>query len=378
MPQRRGPRATWLLTALVLAVSATTALALGETHDLGVFIRAGALDHGLVGNGEWWRLVACVFVHLGLMHLVLNAAGLVILGRLVEDLFGSVRLIALFGVAGIAGELASYLASPVGSSAGASGAVFGLLGAVFVEITWHRQRYRSAWRRGMWGGLAVVAIGQLGYDFFDPVIDQWAHGGGLIAGALFGLVLSPNAPWARAGVYLARAIALLFGAFALTAGVLVARTSLADSLTGTGSTPYVVGGVELMAPAHWKASATQVFQPDGLVIVTISTQPLANAGQQIRAWIDDEARGSKDAPGELTTARAAVIALPDGWTGTELAASYEDPMGYHQRMRVIVCGRAFGATVVLLSIRVPETVATAAPALLTGLIASTRPASHSH
>lgn len=377
VPRRRGPRATWLLTVLVLAVSATTALALGETRDLGVFIRAGALVRSVVANGEWWRLVACVFVHVGVVHLALNATGLVILGRLAEDLFGSVRLIALFGVAGIAGALASYLASPDGISAGASGAVFGLLGAVFVEITWHRQRYRSAWRRGMWGGLAVVAIGQLGYDFFDPVIDQWAHGAGLVAGALLGLVLSPNARWARAGVYLARAIALLFGAFALTAGVLVARTSLADSLTDGGSAPYVVDGVELTAPAHWNASTSQVFQPDGLVIVTLAHQPLTNAGQQIRVWIDDEARRSKDAPGELTTARESVIALPDGWTGTELAATYDDPMGYHQRMRVIVCGRAFGGTVVLLSIRVPETVATAAPALLAGLIASTRPAPRS-
>ena len=377
----RGTRATWLVTALLLAASATTALAIGETSDIGVLLRAGALVRGVAGNGEWWRLVACLFVHVGAVHLVLNAIGLVILGRLTEDLFGGARMIAIFGVAGVSGALASYLASPVGISAGASGAVFGLLGAVFVEITRHRQRYRSAWKRGMWGGLAVVTVGQIGSGFFYPVIDQWAHGAGLVAGGLLGIVLSPNARWPVAGVYLGRAIALLFGAFVLTTGVLVARTSVVDSLTAGGSTRHVVGGVAVTAPASWDASAdpsdkslNQLFQPDGVVIVKLARQPLANPAQQLAMWLVEEGRRSKQELGELTTAREAIIALPDGWTGTELEAAPEDAMGYHQRMRVIVCGRAVAGTMVLMAIQVPETVATAAPEFLAALIASTGPA----
>jgi membrane associated rhomboid family serine protease len=370
----RGPRATWLVTAALLAASATTALAIGDTRDIGVLIRAGALVRGVVGNGEWWRVVACLFLHVGVVHLMLNATGMYILGRLAEDLFGGARMLAIFGVAGASGALASYLASPTGISAGASGAVFGLLGAVFVEITWHRQRYRAAWKRGMWGGLAVVTVGQLGYGFFYPVIDQWAHGAGLAAGGLLGLVLSPNARWARAGVYLARAIALLFGAFALTAGVLVARTSLADSLGAGGTTRHVVDGLAVTAPAHWEASGRQVFQPDGVVVVRLARQPLVEAPQQIGMWIVEEGRRSKEELGELTTAREAIIALPAGWEGTELEAAPEDAMGYHQRIRVIVCGRAFGDTLVLMAIQVPETVASAAPAFLAALIASAGPA----
>src|SRR6185436_13663198 len=176
LARAHGPRATWLLTAIVLAVSTTTAIAFGETGDVGVLVRAGALARGMVDDGQWWRLVACLFLHVGMLHLVLNATGLFILGWIAEDLFGGARVIALFAIAGVSGALASYLAAPVGISAGASGAVFGLLGAVFVEITWHREHYRSAWRRGMWGALAVIAVCQLGFGFFYPVIDQWAHG----------------------------------------------------------------------------------------------------------------------------------------------------------------------------------------------------------
>ena len=82
----------------------------------------------------------------------------VVLGLLVEDVFGAARMVAIFAVAGVSGAAASYLASPVGISAGASGAVFGLLAALLVEMTWHRRYYPLAWKRGLWGALIVVAV----------------------------------------------------------------------------------------------------------------------------------------------------------------------------------------------------------------------------
>lgn len=382
MPRPRGPRMTRLLTAALLVVSATTALAVGETQDLGVLIRAGAMVRSVVAHGEWWRLVACVFVHFGAVHLVLNATGLYILGRLAEDLFGGVRMVAIFGVTGIAGALASYLASPAGISAGASGAVFGLLGALFVELTWHRQRYRAAWKRGLWGGLAVIAVGQLGYGFFDSVIDQWAHGAGLLAGSLLGVVLSPNARWSRPGLHLGRAIALVFGVAVLIAGVQVARTSLTDSLTRGGPTRHILDGLAITVPASWEMfidpsgkSPDQVFQ-DEMVIVKLTKrdrQPLVPLAQQIDGWITEEVRHLKSGLGELARAHEPIVVLPAGWDGTEFEAAPEDA-GYHQRLRVIMCGRAFGDMVVVMAIQVPETVASAAPEFLAAVIASIGPA----
>jgi rhomboid protease GluP len=370
----RRPRATWLLTAVVLAASATTAIAFGDTGDVGVLVRAGALARGMVDDGQWWRLVACVFLHVGMLHLVLNATGLFILGWIAEDLFGAARVIALFALAGVSGAVASYLAAPVGISAGASGAVFGLLGAVFVEITWYRERYRGAWRRGMWGALAVIAVCQLGFGFFYPVIDQWAHGAGLAAGALFGLALSPNARWARAGKLVARVVAVAFGAAAAFAAVQVARTSLADSFAAGGTARHVIDGFAIEAPAGWRVQANQLFQPDSVVVVTIGHVPRVAPERQIEMWLTEEKHRLTRELGDATAARAPRIALPAGWRGAEFEAAPEDAMGYRQKLRVITGGRAFGDRMVFMEIQVPDAVAAAAPEFFAALIASIGPA----
>ena len=376
-----GARATWGITAVLLAVSAVTSLVLGDTQDLGVLTRAGALLRGAVASGEWWRLVSCVFVHVGALHLVLNATAMVVLGRLAEDLFGSSRAIAVFGLAGLAGSVASYLASPAGISAGASGAVFGLLGAVFVELTWHRQHYRAAWKRGMWGGLAVVTVGQLGYGFLYPVIDQWAHGAGLAAGAVLAIALSPNARWARAGLVVARALALGFAVLAAVAAVQVVRTPLEASLFPGKAVVHELAGLAITAPASWgppppqedqpgegPRPGTTFAQPDGLIVLTLVDRPRSQLAQEI-----EDGRKLKDGFGEATIAREPLIALPSGWEGTELEASAEDAMGYHQRLRVMVCHRAFGDSLVLVTLELPDTVARALPGAITALLGSVGP-----
>jgi rhomboid protease GluP len=370
----RPPRAAWLLTAVLLAVSATTALALGPTADSGVMTRAGALIRGLVDAGEWWRLIACVFLHAGLSHLIFNVAGLVVLGRFAEDLFGGVRTIAIFGVAGLAGSVASYLASPVGFSAGASGAVFGLLGAVFVEITRHRRHHRAAWTRGIWGGLAVVTVAQLGYDFLNPVIDQWAHGAGLAAGALLGLALSPHARWTRLAGHASRVIAIGFGVVVVAAGVLVVRTSVADSLAGTGRARVVVGDVAITAPVGWQVEGKQVRQPEHLVVVTLERQDPRGPAPKLATWIAAEGRRIKDELGAPAIASAPLIALPAGWEGTEVEVSQDDGTGYRQPVRIVLCGRVFGAALILTSVEVPESIARAAPGFFAQLLASIGPA----
>ncbi|HET7502550.1 MAG TPA: rhomboid family intramembrane serine protease [Kofleriaceae bacterium] len=373
--RRPRARATWGITGALVAVSVVVSVAIGDTSDVGVLLRAGGLCRGAVDAGEWWRLIACVFFHVGFLHLALNATGMVILGRLAEDLFGSARTVAVFAVAGVAGSIASYLASPVGISAGASGAVFGLLGAVFVEITWHRRRYRAAWKRGMWGALAVIAVGQFAYGFVDPMIDQWAHGAGLAAGALFGVVLSPAARWAWAGLQLARAIALGFVALVAVAGIAVARTPLADSLAAGGTARQVVAGVAITAPSRWIVLGNQLYQPDTLVVVKLARMPRTNPVGQLAMWIAEEGRRTKDELGiDLAEVQGHAVALPDGWEGIEREMALEDALGYVQRQRVILCGRAFGDTMIVMAIQVPAAVASAAPAFFAALIASIGPA----
>jgi hypothetical protein len=317
--------------------------------------------------------VTCIFVHVGVVHLVVNAIGMFFLGRVTEDLFGTARTFALFAVCGLAGSFASYLASPAGVSAGASGAIFGLLGAVFIELTWHRHKYRIAWKRGMWGGLVVVTVAQVGVGFLYPVIDQWAHGAGLVAGIGFGALLSPTARWATIGQHAARAIAVGFAALAIVAGVLVARTSLADSLGDLPRTRHTISGVAITAPASWLADV-ELADPDGLVFVTTQREPLKNIMTQMVTWIAQaHAIGKARGFDEVTVAPARVITLPDGWEGTERIGTYVDPMGVQQAYRLIVAGRAFGGTLVEIIVMAPDTIARSAPGFLAELIASAGP-----
>jgi rhomboid protease GluP len=371
----RGPIATRVSVAAVLAVAATIALALGPSSDVGVLMRGGAMVRGLVHDGEWWRLVSCVFVHVGGLHLIVNVIGLWFLGRLAEELFGPWRMLALFGVSGLAGSVASFLASPAGISAGASGAIFGLLGAVFVELTWQRRHHRAAWTRGVWGSLAVVTIAQLGIGFFYPVIDQWAHGAGLLAGLIAGLALSPHARWAALGQHVARALALAVGLAAVGAFVQVVRTPIAASLASAPRALREVGSIRVVAPVSWQVASDELYDPD--LFIVLSAQRTADAAPlavQLAAYADaepDRARGRKF--DEVDIATAPIVALPSGWEGRELVVSVEDPLGGRQRYRVIVAGYGHPSGVVLASLYVPETVARAAPEVLTALLATVEP-----
>ncbi|MEJ7597381.1 MAG: rhomboid family intramembrane serine protease [Kofleriaceae bacterium] len=375
-----GPWATWSLTAALVGVAIAIAVLVGPSTDLGVLVRSGAMVRGRIDDGEWWRLVSSIFVHVGMVHLVVNAIGLYFLGRTTEELFGSTRTLAIFAMSGLTGAFASYLAAPTTISTGASGAVFGLLGALFVELTLHRQRYRAAWKRGMWGGLVVVTVAQVAVGFVYPVIDQWAHGGGLVAGAVMGGVLSYHVRWARAGRHLGRAIAIMFVAFAVTAAVMIVRTSLADSLGADkartryviAKTPRTVGDVVLTAPPGWLAGA-ELSDPDGIIRLLAVRVKLEMPEVQLAGWTKMiEQPGDKEHAEFETIQRAPVpvVGLPAGFTGVESIGSFSDSMGYRQEFRIVICGKAAGDSVILVRIVTPETVAHATAALLRDLLAS--------
>jgi len=374
VPRQPRPLATWGVTATLLLVAGAITLFVGSTSDVGVLTRSGALVRGLVDGGEWWRIFTCVFVHVGGLHLLVNVIGMWFVGRVAEDLFGTTRTLALFGIAGFAGAVASYLASAAGISAGASGALFGLLGAVFVELTWHRQHYRAAWKRGLWGGLAVVIIAQVGYGFLYPVIDQWAHGAGLVAGLVFGAVLSPHAPWVAAGRQLGRAMAVIAVGFMLTSGARVARTSIEDSFTRLPRIRHVVGGVVIAAPANW-TNDIELAEPDGLLIISVKRTAVTDRASQLAVWIAETAPTIARNHGfdRIDPAATRVVKLPLGWDGVELIATFADAMGYRQSYRLVVCGRAFGDDLVTVVVHVPDLIATTAPGYVTRILSSIKP-----
>jgi membrane associated rhomboid family serine protease len=158
----------------------------------GGLFSGGALNHRgyemtligpAVANGDYYRLITSGFIHYGPVHLGFNMFALWLLGRPLEGYLGSVRFGLVYLVSLLAGSFGALLLSPNAATAGASGAIFGLMGAMFVL---ERQRGMALLGGGI-GGLILI---NLLFTFSMSGISIGGHIGGLIGGALSGLVLS--------------------------------------------------------------------------------------------------------------------------------------------------------------------------------------------
>lgn len=181
---RRPRSATVVLLAVNVAVFAL-GLALGAGGDPGaLLVRMGAMVPILVAQGEYWRLVAAVFLHVNVIHLALNSLGLYIFGSLIENVLGTARFLAIYLVCGLCASALSFALSGPGTvSVGASGAIFGLLGAWLAYNL--RRRSLSMARANIQGAVVLIAI-NLVFGLSVPGIDNVAHLGGLGAGIVAG------------------------------------------------------------------------------------------------------------------------------------------------------------------------------------------------
>lgn len=175
---RHSPYVTYALLAMNAAVFMLMELSGGSTNT-DVLVRFGAKVNQLIQQGEVWRLFTANFIHVGPMHLAFNLYALWTLGPFAEGLFGHKRFIALYLLSGIAGTTSSFLFSTA-ISAGASAAIFGLLGALIL-YSW---RHPQLWRSGLGMNLVVVTAVNLIFGMIQPGIDNFAHLGGLVSGAL--------------------------------------------------------------------------------------------------------------------------------------------------------------------------------------------------
>ena len=187
---RDAPIVTWgLLAANALVwLAASTA---GDTRDPQVLIDFGAMFGPLIVGGEYWRLFTAMFLHAGLAHLVMNGLGLFIVGRLVEKSFGHVRFLLIYLLAGLFGSVASFGLNSVAVGAGASGAIFGTLGALAAFFAVHRDTFGKEGRQSLVGVLMVAGL-VLASGIQTEEVDNWAHLGGFLAGFLIGLAISPR------------------------------------------------------------------------------------------------------------------------------------------------------------------------------------------
>jgi rhomboid protease GluP len=137
-------------------------------------------------NGEWWRLITNTFVHIGIMHLLLNIYGLIIGSMFVEPRLGKINFFILYLVSGISGSVASIIWHEDVVSAGASGAIFGLYGAVLGLLL--TKAFPKEEKKSIFAFVGIYVGINLVWGL-NGGIDNAAHLGGLISGAITGLIL---------------------------------------------------------------------------------------------------------------------------------------------------------------------------------------------
>jgi membrane associated rhomboid family serine protease len=183
---------TWTLMAINIGVFVLMVLrgASLTAVDLDTSLRWGASYSPFVTRGEWWRLLTATFVHGGIMHIFANMYVLAVMGPVTERLYGNAAYAVLYLLAGLAGSLASVYWHPLVASVGASGAVFGVMGAVLAFTARQRRSLPPSLLRSVASSVGQAVAINLVLGFATPHVDMAAHVGGLLGGFACGLVLA--------------------------------------------------------------------------------------------------------------------------------------------------------------------------------------------
>jgi len=216
-------RTPWaVVTPALVALNAMLFVAMlfgaGALGDPATLVGWGASFGPRTTNGEWWRLVTSMFVQPGLLHLLVNVAGLVQIGLILERLVGRFTFAVVYLTAGVFASLVSLSIFPMAVSAGASGAIFGLYGLLLASSVWgliHRSSVTIPLAAVK--SLAPAAVVFILYNLTDDAIGSAAELTGLVAGIVCGLVVArgvsvskPSARRVGATMAAAAAIAVAF------------------------------------------------------------------------------------------------------------------------------------------------------------------------
>eukprot|EP00026_Physarum_polycephalum_P005853 Phypoly_transcript_05892.p1 GENE.Phypoly_transcript_05892~~Phypoly_transcript_05892.p1 ORF type:complete len:349 (+),score=12.01 Phypoly_transcript_05892:24-1070(+) len=188
-----------------------------------VLLRLGAnYDLYILDRGQWWRFFTAIFLHAGVIHLACNVLFQLLQGVPLEREFGSIRIFCIYILSGLTGNLTSCIFLPTVLSVGASGSLFGLLGAMLAALF---KNWKVLHRPCTSVTFLLIAICVNLFIGLLPYIDNFAHVGGLIAGILFGLMFIPPSP--RKNVCLNTFLAIIgggVGAITLFVGFIIFYT----------------------------------------------------------------------------------------------------------------------------------------------------------
>ncbi|HEX7068932.1 MAG TPA: rhomboid family intramembrane serine protease [Candidatus Limnocylindria bacterium] len=182
------------------ALSGGSTLGGGLFGGLGPLGQANAINGVMVAQGEWWRIFTSAFFHLGLIHIGFNMYVLYLYGSIVEHMYGPLEYAAIYLLCAAGGSVLTMLVDPVQFAAGASGAIFGLIGLLFVVSRRHHAVLgREA--RSLIGGIGSYLVFLLIFTFVVPGISWTGHLGGLAVGAILGFLLPPTGVATMAGMW---------------------------------------------------------------------------------------------------------------------------------------------------------------------------------
>jgi rhomboid protease GluP len=221
-PQSSSMIVTQVIFGANVAVFIAMTLAIGGqmlSNPPGQALVAWGANFGpMTVGGQWWRLLTCLFIHGGLLHIAFNMWCLWDLGRLAESVYGHWTFAVVYLLSGLSASIGSVLWNPVVLSVGASGAIFGIAGALIASFYLGEFSLPKAAVSGMLRSVVVF----VGYNlFFGAVIartDNAAHIGGLVMGLLLGALIAKAAP-AHDAIF-QRIAVLLIGAVLVSGGVL--------------------------------------------------------------------------------------------------------------------------------------------------------------
>jgi len=196
-PWLRVQRPYWpVVTLAILGINIVVFLIMtqpGGSTNTDVLLDFGASFSPYFRRGEYWRLVMPMFLHVGWLHLLGNSYALFILGPILERVYGYGRFALLYVAAGMGSSALSMSLSRNVAAAGASGAIFGIAGAMLVAGYLHRDVIPPRWGRAFGKGIIPFIVVILVLGFSERGIDKWGHVGGLLSGMVLAAFIPPPA-----------------------------------------------------------------------------------------------------------------------------------------------------------------------------------------
>lgn len=187
-PKADKPVLTYAILGLTILVYAAQVLS-ESTMGIDIPAAIGVKSNEAILQGQLWRLFTPMLLHGSLPHLLFNMYALLAFGPTLEGYYGHIRYLALYILAGFAGNVTSFIFSPA-NSLGSSTAIFGLIGAYGAFLYQNRELLGGRGRRGLINIIVIAGINLL--IGMSPGIDNWGHIGGLVGGVLFGWFGGPK------------------------------------------------------------------------------------------------------------------------------------------------------------------------------------------